>query len=389
MYLTNLKAVIGYCSNGVVQFLSGSVLRSEELERQIDSWKTTSALKQMPLNFQVSVNENNSRSSADDSKELFTFGYNYDSVPQNPLKLTSNDEEHKRLLSDILDRAGIRDLNTSFLSSDSNHPSSSSLLSSNDIRWLHWLKNDVLWGDTDILMLPDTNFIRRHYWSRRFKRMLSPTGELYHLFQPKGLNIHFKISRLTAFELGNQIDRAKQKERGLKKNKKPDEGATKEKREAERQVRLSIHDNYELLRLLKDGAELLPELSPQSAQDFSKTSDAQTRDKMIRKEIRDYFSGIGAGERYLFLTCDEGSFLAASSEGMPTLFFSYSSKERQVLHYPHEPTDLLIESAMYFGAIGVWKVLGGVHSEIFLFEGYWEGKLPEDWMNDCVRMSRL
>jgi len=44
----------------------------------------------------VSVHQNDSKSSADDFKNLFTFSYNYEAASQNPFELTSNGEVAER-----------------------------------------------------------------------------------------------------------------------------------------------------------------------------------------------------------------------------------------------------------------------------------------------------
>jgi len=318
----------------------------------VSNWKSQAIRNGVPLRVSASTSE---------GRNLFEFDYNYSAIPQNPIRLTTQEKENLDALVNILDRIGVKDLITQFIPAHSGGSSQEAPLRDRDVRWLFWLKSIIGSGKTKVLLIPDTNFIKRHYGSRRLIPMMHDR-----LVSPP-LEIQIKISRLVAFELEHQLNRLKQ-DRDLRKR------------------RLGYSDYYELMYLRQEGAQLLPELEDDMIRDFSRIAGQQYADPMIRKEIRVFISrsNLSQDTAFLFLTCDVTNSLAAANEGMPTILFSRSSQDYFVLQYPHEPADLLIDAAITFGEIRV-KRDQGTKSEEFVLQGDWSAKTNSDWEDNCVR----
>jgi len=183
--------------------------------------------------------------------------------------------------------------------------------------WFKWFSEVLsLEGDTTS-MIPDTNFLRRHYFSNLFFPLIGEQGL-------KKLNI--KIPRLVLLE----IERLYNRHRKENKNKQD------KKDQAARERRLAFSTAREVLFLKNHGATLLDETNPSLLEGFSKISGDQNTDAWIRREIHTFqtldlargaIAGLGDPVTIygsIFLTCDLMNAFAASAEDITTLFFSRS-----------------------------------------------------------------
>ena len=243
--------------------------------------------------------------------------------------------------------------------------------------WLKWFF-DVLSLEGDVTyLIPDTNFLRRHYFSNVFFPLL---GEQW------VNNLSIKLPRLVLLEI----------ERLYNRHRKGNQNKLDKKEQADRERRLAFSTAEEVLLLKKHGATLLDQIDPSILEGFSKISGDQNTDAWIRREIHNFREhlnlhvGAVAGVPMttfgsVFLTCDLMNAFAASAEDITTMLFS-RSEEATKYHIERDipqVAELIIAAAVNFGSIRmVANYLD--KKEEFTIEGMWSGKTVPDWEKDCV-----
>lgn len=323
-----------------------------------------------------------------DSESLFKY------TSPAELEITATDPEMRSEVVECLDRAGAAYLTIQFSPSSKTRVTEvgpdyvktragAKLQRTQRTRSADWFKwfSEVLSLEGDATsMIPDTNFLRRHYFSNLF----------FPLIGEQGLRkLSIKIPRLVLLE----IERLYNRHRKENKNKQD------KKEQAARERRLAFSTAREVLFLKNHGATLLDETDPSLLEGFSKISGDQNTDAWIRREIHSFqnldatrgalvgFSDDVPVRIYgsIFLTCDLMNAFAASAEDITTLFFSRSgeatkySLEREI----PQLAELVIATAINFGSIRlVAKYLD--KREEFTIDGMWSGKTIPDWENDCV-----
>jgi len=245
--------------------------------------------------------------------------------------------------------------------------------------WFNWF-SEVLSLEGDVThMIPDTNFLRRHYFSNLF----------FPLIGEQGLRkLSIKLPRLVLLEI----------ERLYNRHRKGSQNKQDKKEQAARERRLAFSTAREVLFLKNHGATLLDETDSSLLEGFSRISGDQNTDAWIRREIHtfqnlDAHHGAIVGPDdapvriygSIFLTCDLMNAFAASAEDITTLLFSRSeeatkySMEREI----PQLAELVIAAAINFDSIRMVANYLGKRKE-FTIDGMWSGKTIPDWENDCV-----
>ena len=255
---------------------------------------------------------------------------------------------------EALDMCGSSELESSF----SGHRDEKELESSD---WKTWFLEKT----SRKYLVPDTNFIYRHYYSNVLAR---------HLGEDFG-NLIFRLPRLAILEIERRGNNAK---------------------EGSADKRLSFYAAREV-RLLRsnNNFDLLPNIDTLLFSTFSEKAGRQLVDMWIRKEIHDFVEGMEgytnmSAKDVVFLTCDLMNALAAESEGLNTCYFS--KKDQQSFSVDNDNMrqlfDLILASTMILGKIRVDIVLADdvVHESITL-EGIWNGKTTSQWYSDCIKAT--
>lgn len=229
------------------------------------------------------------------------------------------------------------------------------------------------------LLVPDTNFIRRHYGSRVLSRLLGTDFE----------KLKFRIPRLVVLEIerqGNQDETKKQR----KKTK------TEKKENSGRDKRLAFYAASEINFLKRRLAErpysfeMLAHLDTSLIANFSQIAGTRFVDALIRQEIHDFTYSqalASAQEGILFLTCDLMNALAAEAEGIHTCYFNRLPQESFFIDAENSEqlADLIIATAMLFEETKLDVILeGDIVNSSSLIKGMWEGKTTSEWYSDTI-----
>ena len=261
-------------------------------------------------------------------------------------------------------------------------------VSRSDSAFAKWIKDFCSLLGREVFLLPDTNFIRRHYYSNLLKPTLIGKG-----------NISFKIPRLVILEIENKYNRSSKKEHDKKTNKeskKPEDKiqVTMEKYGNGKEKRISLNAINEVLSLQNDRAEVLPNLDFPLLDSFSGAAGRGFADYWIRREISDYANKQNAADtrdnggrvitipkpQIVFMTCDIMNALAATSEGLNTIYFSRIEQDSITLEYDINKrlANVVFDTAIHFGeCVCVIKYSNKI--EKFRLIGAWNGKGTYDW----------
>jgi hypothetical protein len=259
--------------------------------------------------------------------------------------------------------------------------------------FLHQVRKALEIGNVTekIIFVPDTNVVRRHYYTNFFRKtfVVNP--------KPAWLN----VSRLAILEIENSYNRNSTS--ADKQSRQHDTANKNETKlfEARKEMRLNIYAMSEILKMLGEGAEMLTlvdkELISQAV------SGSHSADLWIRREIledKDKLQGEaddlekkGEGPAtvydYFFMTCDRMNALCAAAEGIDSLYISRIEEPEIVLakgHYANL-TELLIELTVAFGDCRcVSKYSSGAEATIQL-SSWWPEKSLSEWKDRIVMID--
>jgi hypothetical protein len=305
-------------------------------------------------------------------------------------KLRILTEAREQDVTEVFDKSGIYELQAEFLPSEAhlrveypylktNNPETGiEVTGKTGQRFEAWFKQimDALGGS--IVLVPDTNFLRRHYYSNYFSKIVPKAN---------GPPFKFALSRLTVIEIENKYNRsstdarskaAKLEDPSIKDEKKQDIELAEW--EAMKEVRIAFHTAKEILKMRRKGADPLPHLNLDLLQSFSSQSGKGFADPWIRREILDVKNKVN--ERFVLLTSDMMNALVAVSENLSVIYLSRIDKE--YFHADLVPlASLIINTAIHFGECDCKLTVGGDVKE-FKIIGMWHGKSMNDWLNDWV-----
>jgi len=217
-------------------------------------------------------------------------------------------------------------------------------------------------------LIPDTNFINRHYASK----MLCP------MLDQDSTKLIFRLPRLVVLEIERRGNMAKDQ--------------SKEKRLAFFAAR-----EINFLRATAGGGfdfEMLPNIDASLMTSFTEKAGKQLTDMWIRKEIHDAMTTgmLGRSQDVVFLTCDLMNALAAEAEGLPSCYFSRLTQDKIFIDQTNygKIFDLILATAMMFEKIRLDVVLTAdkIYGSFFL-RGMWTGKTTSQWYSDCIEVSKV
>jgi hypothetical protein len=266
-------------------------------------------------------------------------------------------EQGRDLSQDVLkalDMCGASELTSSF----SGYRDEKKLEASN---WKTWFLEKASMK----YLIPDTNFVYRHYCSNVLARHL---GEDFS-------NLIFRLPRLAILEIERRGNNAQ---------------------EGSADKRLSFYAAREV-RFLRSNInfDLLPNIDTLLFSTFSEKAGKKLVDMWIRKEIHDFVGGMGgytnvSPKEVVFLTCDLMNALAAESEGLNTCYFSKEDQQSFFVDSDNmqQLFDLIFASTMILGKIRIDIVLtDDVVHKSFTLEGIWNGKTTSQWYSDCIKAT--
>ncbi len=322
------------------------------------------------------------------SLEVSEDGYPLYSVEYPKLIITT--EARERDVVEVFDRSGIYDLQAEFLPSEThlhveypylrtNNPETKIPVNTRTRQGFEgWFKQimDALGGS--IVLIPDTNFLMRHYFSNHFKNIVPNTN---------GPSFRFALSRLTIIEVENKYNRASEDAK-TREAKLEDTKIPKDKKQdiefsvraARKEVRVAFHTAKEIFTMRRNGAEPLQHISLDLLKSFSAQSGKGFADPWIRREILDAKSK--SNERLVLLTSDMMNALVAVSENINVIFLSRIEKD--YFHVDTVPlADIIFNTAIHFGECDCKLTAAGDVKE-FKIIGMWHGKTINDWLNGKV-----
>ncbi len=251
---------------------------------------------------------------------------------------------------DVLDMCGASELRTSF----SGYREERELDSPN---WGEWFLERVSLK----YLIPDTNFIYRHYCSNVLARSLGADFK----------NLIFRLPRLVVLEIERRGNHAQ---------------------EGSADKRLSFYAAREV-NFLRSGInfDLLPSIDVSLFSTFTEKAGKKLTDMWIRKEIHDSMRTLGytntSPKDTILLTCDLMNALAGEAEGLSTCYFSRSEQQSYFIDSSNmqQLFDFILASAIMFEKIRVDVIIKGdaVHKSLIL-KGIWDGKTTSQWFSDTI-----
>jgi hypothetical protein len=247
------------------------------------------------------------------------------------------------------------------------------------------------------VLIPDTNFLRRHYYTNHFGPDLANLKESH----PR-----FSLSRLTIIEIENKYNRgkkevksrsarlAKQSNDNREEKNSSQEKIEEEIRRNEKEIRIALQSIKEILTMKREGADVLPLLDQNTITSFTEKAGDDFADAWIRMEIsKPIKSSLRGGhfqdENRVFVTCDLMNALAALAEGINTIFVSRIEEDKPEGYYISEPEHLaliIFNTAVQFGKCDCVITAADVTRRIKII-GMWNGKTINDWLSDKVMVE--
>jgi hypothetical protein len=298
---------------------------------------------------------------------------------------------------EVIDRAGIFTIQVEFhpatkMDRDISHVPRNLVLdlfgqTRTDSAFAKWFIDFCSLLGKEVFLLPDTNFIRRHYYSNVLKPVLLGKG-----------NISFKIPRLVMLEIENKYNKAGKeahdKKKKVQKISERNIQALMEEYGKGKEKRVSLHAINEILSLQKHQAEILPNLDLPLLESFSRAAGSGFADVWIRRKISEYAnkqSALSTRNKngkvitiskpgIIFMTCDIMNALAAAAEGLNTIYFSRMEEDSIVLEFDINKrlSNVLFNTAIHFReCICVIKYNNKIERLRLL--GTWKGKGTYDW----------
>ncbi len=260
-----------------------------------------------------------------------------------------------------------------------------------------WIKSVCSLMDEKVCFIPDTNFIRRQYYSHYFKD----------LFESHKDQFLFILSRLVILEIENKYNKSSKILKGLEKNPSPLENKQKQEQfKAQSEINLGFHTIKEIILMKHDGINVLPAIDTASVKAFLDGAGADLGDPWIRNEILKFVSSkqVIANQElilskkpkpkieYVFLTCDKMNALAATAENLDTFYISRPENITDLLIEGRRSGDLdyrklsslLVNTAIHYGECQIEVIPERGTPVKFRIRGNWVGKTTNDWKNESV-----
>lgn len=281
------------------------------------------------------------------------------------------DHDHKNFISEdsseklktILEKSGFYHLEIGFSPSldkdlDVNNLSSSKIETIN--AYDQWMVNLFSEFKSEILLAPDTNFIKRQLYSNFF------TPDRGH---------SLVIPRLVVLEIENRYNI----NNGKINPKNP------EIEQAKQEVRVSYQDIVEIMKIKENGGKVFPYVDINLIKTFPEAIGRKLPDPWIRIEVIKYDEGLKrrphTKKRCIFLSCDLMNSLAANAEGLNTLYFYTTNRIR---YNQSLISNLLVNTAISYEDCSIYERNGQKLCEL---KGIWPGKNPIDWKNEVLWFS--
>jgi hypothetical protein len=324
--------------------LVGHVFEHNELVELLNEFRLTS-FRTAPglVQFRLKVFHNN--------KILWEYQGSTDSI------VSGSDQPLSESVREALDMSGATELKTSF-------PGEEKKLSSSD--WNEWfLRKTSLDEKGHKYLVPDTNFIYRHYSSKVLARHLDSAFS----------DCLFLLPNLVVLEIERRGNQSSQRSKDKGKDKRTSFYATSE-----------IYFLRQKTKFL-----MLPVLSASLMSSFSEKAGRGLVDMWIRREVHDAID-----KRYyhyetvVFLTCDLMNALAAEAEGLETCYFSRMPQDSFFVQDLEQLSDLLLATAIVHEKIRVDVIVKeDIVAYSYVFEGVWSGKTTSQWYSDCVKVTLI
>lgn len=255
------------------------------------------------------------------------------------------------------------------------------LLSSTDENFALWFSKLCSLFEEKIYLIPDTNFVRRNYYSNFFREILT--------------NMHrevlFGIPRLVILETEANFNLNKETRGGppsyanpLKKLKFENE---REKRGIKR--RISFQTMQEIILMRKDGAHILPKLDATLYHSFLPIAGEGHADILIRQEIGNFIEYLRKSDpktQIIFIASDVMNSMAASAEDINTLLLYSLIEERIKVGYSCLAR-VIINTAIQLGNCDCFVKYGNKEG-ILNCTGMWTGKTVDQWQNGKIRIEK-
>lgn len=286
---------------------------------------------------------------------------------------------------EILDRAGVFPLQLEFMQAAPFTPIENSIGKTNgDFNgWLAGLMDTL---NHNVQLIPDTNFLRRHYYSNHILPLLA---QMKAEAKPR-----FGLSRLTILEVENKYARA-QKDRRTKNKGQSAQGSKQAEEsdasvKAAKEVRIGFHTIKEILALKRTGGMELPDLDMGLMQTFADNAE-EFGDAWIRREIAweipsVFRDGKSRDVSRLLMTCDLMNALAAIAEGINTIYVARIEEPQAVGYVTRDFAQqalIIMNAAIQFGECDCSLELAD-EVKTFKIIGMWSGKSMNDWLNDVI-----
>lgn len=231
-----------------------------------------------------------------------------------------------------------------------------------------------------MVLVPDTNFIKRNYYSNYLKDIVLANSSA----------ITMMIPRLVILEIENIYNR--NHKISLKQVKGGVSSINDKILRAEGNVRTAFQSMSEIVSIRKDGGLIIPRIdlslmsafvrsTPEKDEDYISFSEASGRgfaDAWIRQEFSEFLKHVSDSfdpDSIFFLTCDLMNALTANAEDLNIFYFyrrdDFSFDTKKV-------PSLLYNTAIHFNYCQIKLSQKGRNQDYRLI-GMWNGKMPEDW----------
>lgn len=267
-------------------------------------------------------------------------------------------------LKSLLGKSGLFQLEIGFSPSSEQEWKKSGFVMASKIETInaygHWMQELINAFGREVVLVPDTNFIKRQYYSNFFK------------FDQ--INCTIGIPRLVLLEIENKYNT---KQKSIKTQNPNLEEARKE-------VRESFSDMVEILKVKEGGGRVLPFPENRLIETFSNVVGKELSDAWIRRELYAYAENLrsrSTRKECIFLSSDLMNSMAANAEGLNTIYFYATDRIRY--KRPLVST-LLYNTAVSYEYCSVYR---NNDIKICDLQGMWEGKSPLDWKNEIIKID--
>lgn len=298
---------------------------------------------------------------------------------------STNDSLFSSRVTNALDRIGATELSIAQVTLRKH-------MKTSEKGWEEWFLGYATLGydlpTAQILLAPDTNFIKRRYAS----------GLLRRLGGSRFRNLHFCLPTLVILEIEaihnrnkKAVENLEKRMSGRKDRKTVDSKDKDEHFKASAEMRESLIATKEVLFLREVGALLLPSNIEEIRSNFLENAGKGFADIYIRKEIHDAVERANLNIR--FLTCDLMNALSAVSEGLPSFYFSRVKSEKYYLSVEYETcleqlADLIIDTTTTFGEITLNASSTAGKKDSKLLKWKWADWTVEDLLGNRIIEDR-